>query len=53
MKISPPECVFAAAVIGWSPSSRMIVFGFHSLSTTTITMMQVSELRMSVSSGPR
>ena len=37
---------------GVSPSSRMMVFGFHSFSTATITTMQVSELRMSVSSGP-
>ena len=52
MKISPPSASSADAVTGWSPSSRMMVRGFHSLSTATITMMQVSELRMSVSSGP-
>ena len=30
----------------------MIRCGFHSFSTATITMMQVSELMMSVRSGP-
>jgi len=30
----------------------MMLAGFHSLSTAIMTMMQVSELRMSVSSGP-
>jgi hypothetical protein len=52
MKISPPECCFIAAVTGLSPSRRMMFFGFHSFSTSTITAMQVSELMMSVSSGP-
>ena len=51
-KISRPVCFIATVLTGLSPSSRMMVFGFHSFSTATITMMQVSELRMSVSSGP-
>ena len=51
-KISPAVCFMATVLTGLSPSSRMMVFGFHSFSTATITMMQVSELRMSVSSGP-
>ena len=29
-----------------------MVFGFQNFSTSTMTTMQVSELRMSVSSGP-
>ena len=52
MKSSPPLWRFIVSDTGLSPSSRMMVFGFHSFSTTTITMMHVSELRMSVSSGP-
>ena len=52
MNSSPPECRVIVSDAGLSPSSRMMVFGFHSLSTATITTMQVSELRMSVSSGP-
>ena len=52
MKISPAGCRFSATVTGWSPSSRMIVLGRHSFSTATMTTMQVSELMMSVSSGP-
>ena len=52
MKISRPVCFMATVLTGLSPSSRMMFAGFHSLSTATITMMQVSELRMSVSSGP-
>ena len=41
-----------STVIGLSPSRRMMVFGFQNVITSTITTMQVSELRMSVSSGP-
>ena len=52
MKTSPAACARVVSVASWSPSSRMIVFGFQSFSTPTITMMHVSELRMSVSSGP-
>ena len=35
-----------------SPSSRKMVRGFQNFSTSTIAPMQLSELRMSVSSGP-
>ena len=52
MSTDPPECFVIVADAAVSPSSRMMFFGFHSLSTATITTMQVSELRMSVSSGP-
>ena len=50
--MSRPECFASVSDTGLSPSSRMMFFGFHSLSTATMTTMQVSELRMSVSSGP-
>src|ERR1043166_8107764 len=49
---SPPLCFFSVSDAGLSPSSRMIVFGFQSFSTNTMTTMHVSELAMSVSSGP-
>ena len=52
MNISDGVRVCAAAVTGLSPSRRMIVFGFQNFSTSTMTMMQVSELKMSVNSGP-
>ena len=42
----------ATSDAGLSPSSRMMVFGFQNFSTSTMTTMQVSELTMSVSSGP-
>ena len=50
---SPIECLEAVRVAGLSPSRRMMVLGVHTLSTITITTMHVSELMMSVSSGPR
>ena len=49
---SPAEWRFMSTAIGLSPSRRMMVFGFQNVITSTITTMQVSELRMSVSSGP-
>jgi hypothetical protein len=52
-KISAPEWCFGATAIGLSPSRRRMFFGFHNFSTSTITAMQVSELMMSVSSGPQ
>ncbi len=48
----PAVCRFMWADTGLSPSSLIVVLGRHSLSTATITTMHVSELRMSVSSGP-
>ena len=48
---SPSGRTFLTAVYD-ETNSRMIVFGFQNFSTPTITMMHVSELRMSVSSGP-
>ena len=53
MKISPPVWRRGATVGALSPSSRKVVRGFQTLSTMIITKMQVSELMMSVSSGPR
>ena len=53
MRSSAGRCRFGAAATGWSPSSRSTVLGFHNFSTKTITPMQVSELMMSVSSGPQ
>ena len=41
-----------ATVAGLSPSRRMIVLRLPQLQHRTMTTMQVSELRMSVSSGP-
>ena len=52
MNTAPPEWRASVTEAAVSPSSRKMFFGFHSLSTATITTMQVSELRMSVSSGP-
>src|SRR5215510_5226481 len=52
MKISLGAWRDVAATIGVSPSSRMMRDGFQTFSTTTMTMMHVSELTMSVSSGP-
>ena len=52
MNTSAPECLCARIVAGLSPSSRKMFFGFQNFSTSTMQPMQVSELRMSVSSGP-
>ena len=49
---SPGEWRCMSTDAGLSPSSRRMVLGFHNVMTATMTMMQVSELRMSVSSGP-
>jgi len=52
MKISPAVCFDMVIDAGWSPSRRTMLAGRHSFSTNTITTMHVSELMMSVSSGP-
>jgi hypothetical protein len=52
MTMSPAVCFDIVIEAGLSPSSRTMFFGFQSFRTATITTMQVSELMMSVSSGP-
>ena len=49
---SPAECGETCSDAGLSPSRRRIDFGFQNFMTRTITTMQVSELMMSVNSGP-
>lgn len=48
----PVEWPWAVAVTGLSPSRRKMVRGFQNFNTSTMAPMQLSELRMSVSSGP-
>src|SRR3954471_21068951 len=49
---APAEWGWVACVSGLSPSSRRMLGGVQNFITSTITTMHMSELAMSVSSGP-
>ena len=51
-KTLPIEWPCIAVVAGLSPSSLKMVVGFQNFNTSTMQPMQLSELRMSVRSGP-